>query len=151
MTLGRHSGAALIGRPLDIRAQVLLAPGDDPSALCLSADVFYGDVQVTGVRTQLQQAPAGAGTSLRIQVPQAVNEPVVTVFVKAGCEAPFTRQYVLLADPVSEPLAPQAGASEPPLTAVVPPAVAPAAQAVAQTADAAPAAVPAARSAEPAT
>jgi len=105
VTLGRHSGAAVIGRPLDVRAQVLLAPGEDVSSLCLSADVFYGDSKVGGVSTQVQQATPDAEASLRIQAAQAVNEPIVTVFVKAGCEAPFTRRYVLLADPVSEPVA----------------------------------------------
>ncbi|MCU0955974.1 MAG: hypothetical protein MUF55_01245 [Hydrogenophaga sp.] len=104
MTLGRYSGAAVIGRPLDIRAQLLLSPGEDVSSLCVSADVFYGDSQVGGVQTQIQQTAPDAAASLRIQVAQAINEPVVTVFVRAGCEAPFSRRYVLLADPVSDPL-----------------------------------------------
>lgn len=104
VTLGRYSGAAVIGRPLDIRAQLLLSPGEDVSSLCVSADVFYGDSQVGGVQTQIQQTAPDAAASLRIQVAQAINEPVVTVFVRAGCEAPFSRRYVLLADPVSDPL-----------------------------------------------
>jgi len=113
VTLGRYSGAAVIGRPLDVRAQVLLAPGEDIASLCLSADVFYGDSQVGGVRTQVQQTAPDAEASLRIQVAQAVNEPIVTVFVRAGCEAPFTRRYVLLADPVSEPMIEAAPAARP--------------------------------------
>lgn len=108
VTLGRYSGAAVIGRPLDIRAQVLLSPGEDASSLCLSAEVFYGDTRVGGVQTQIQQTAPDAGASLRIQTTQAINEPIVTVFVRAGCEAPFSRRYVLLADPISEPLAQQA-------------------------------------------
>ncbi|MEZ5665472.1 MAG: hypothetical protein R3E94_18365 [Burkholderiaceae bacterium] len=104
MTLGRHSGAAVIGRPLDIRAQVQLAPGESLDELCLSADVFYGDSQVGMVRTQTQQPAPDAQASLRIQTSQAINEPIVTVYVRAGCQAPFTRRYVLLADPVNEPV-----------------------------------------------
>lgn len=113
VTLGRHSGVALIGRPLDIRAQVLLASGEDPAALCLSADVLYGDSQVGGVRTQVIQSASGADVFLRIQTSQPVNEPVVTVFVRAGCQAPFTRRYVLLADPESEPAPATASAPSP--------------------------------------
>ncbi|NIM31090.1 MAG: hypothetical protein GTN60_07180, partial [Pseudomonas stutzeri] len=48
-----------------------------------------------------------------------VNEPIVTLSVRAGCGLPFTRRYVLLADLVSEPAvaaapAPQAAVPAPP-------------------------------------
>ena len=145
--MGRHSGAALIGRPLDIRAQVLLAAGEDASSLCLSADVFYGDGQVGGVRTQVLQTVPGAEATLRIQVAQPVNEPVVTVFVRAGCQAPFTRRYVLLADPVSEPaVATAPSAAELPLASALNPPSAPEAGPLAGTPPAAAAAPVANRS-----
>lgn len=104
-SLGRHSGAAVIGRPLDIRAQALLGPGEDASALCVQADVFYGDNQVSSgaVRTQIQKSAPDAEASLRIQSSVPVDEPIVTVYVRIGCNAPFSRRYVLLADPVTEP------------------------------------------------
>lgn len=104
-SLGRHSGAAVIGRPLDIRAQALLAPGEDTSALCVQADVFYGDNQVSpgAVRTQIQKSAPDAEASLRIQSSVPVDEPIVTVYVRIGCNAPFSRRYVLLADLVTEP------------------------------------------------
>ena len=104
-TLGRHSGAAVIGRPLDIRVQALLGPDEDLNALCVQSDVFYGDTQVSpgAVRTVAQKAAPDAEASLRIQASVPVDEPVVTVYVRAGCNAPFSRRYVLLADPVTEP------------------------------------------------
>ncbi|NIM31091.1 MAG: hypothetical protein GTN60_07185, partial [Pseudomonas stutzeri] len=43
VTLGRHSGAALIGQPLDLQVQVMLSPGEDIATQCIQADVFYGD------------------------------------------------------------------------------------------------------------
>ena len=46
-TLGRHSGAAVIGRPLDLRVQALLGPGEEFSDLCVQSEVFYGDNQVS--------------------------------------------------------------------------------------------------------
>jgi hypothetical protein len=104
-TLGRHSGAAVIGRPLDVRVQALLGPDEDLSSLCVQSDVFYGDTQVSpgAVRTVAQKAAPDAEASLRIQASVPVDEPVVTVYVRAGCNAPFSRRYVLLADPVTEP------------------------------------------------
>jgi tetratricopeptide (TPR) repeat protein len=109
VTLGRHSGAAIIGRPLDIRVQANLAPGDDLATQCIGADVFFGDAQVPAglVRSQPIGSGTGADTQIRIQSMQPINEPIVTVDVRAGCNAPFTRRYVLLADPLSEPLPPQ--------------------------------------------
>jgi hypothetical protein len=104
-TLGRHSGAVVIGRPLDIRVQALAAPGEDLSTLCLKADVSYGDSPLGGasVRVTPQRSAPDAEASVRVQTLMPVNEPIVSVEVRIGCTAPFSRRYVLLADPVSEP------------------------------------------------
>jgi hypothetical protein len=105
VTLGRHSGAGVIGRPLDIRVQALLGPDEDVGALCINADVFYGDAQVSAgaVKTTVQRTSPDAAPSVRVQSSVPVDEPIVTVYVRAGCSTPFTRKYVLLADPVTEP------------------------------------------------
>lgn len=106
-TLGRHSGAAVIGRPLDLRVQALLGPGEEFSELCVQSEVFYGDSQVSpgAVRVTPQRAAPDAEASIRVQSSIPVDEPVVIVYVRTGCTAPFSRRYVLLADPVTEPLA----------------------------------------------
>jgi hypothetical protein len=106
VTLGRHSGAAMIGRPLDVRVQVLLAPGEDLTNLCIQTDVFYGDTQVSAnlVRTSPQRTTPDVEPSVRVQSSLPVNEPFVTLYVKAGCGTQFTRRFVLLADLVNEPL-----------------------------------------------
>jgi hypothetical protein len=104
-TLGRHSGAAIIGQPLDVRVQVLLAPGEDLTNQCINADVFYGDAQVSPGLVRSTPQPSGADPSVRIQSRQPINEPIVTLYVRAGCGTPFTRRFVLLADPINEPMA----------------------------------------------
>ncbi len=106
VTLGRHSGAAMIGRPLDVRVQVLLAPGEELSNLCIQTDVFYGDTQVSPnvVRTSPQRTAPDAESSVRVQASMPVNEPFVTLYVRAGCGTQFTRRFVLLADLVNEPV-----------------------------------------------
>jgi hypothetical protein len=113
VTLGRHSGAAVIGRGLDVRVQAMVGPDEDTSALCIQAEVFFGDALVSpaSVRTSTQRSAPDAPISLRIQTSQPVNEPVVTVLVRAGCAMPFSRRYVLLADPMSEPAVSAAPAS----------------------------------------
>lgn len=110
VTLGRHMGAAVIGRPLDVRVQMFLAPGEDTGSLCIGSDVFYGDSQVPAsqVRTTPQKTAIEAEGFVRVQSSQAVNEPIVTVYVRASCSAPFTRRFVLLADPIAEPSVPAA-------------------------------------------
>lgn len=115
VTLGRHSGAAIIGQPLDVRVQVLLATGEDLANQCLKADVFYGDTQVSPgvVRSTPQKTAPDAEASVRIQAALPVNEPIVTLYVKAGCDTAFTRRFVLLADPLNEPMASATRAPEP--------------------------------------
>lgn len=100
VTLGAHSGAALIGLPLDVKVQVLLAPGEDMGALCIGADIFYGDSQVPAsqVLSTPQKTTSDNEIFIRVQSSQTVNEPIVTVFLRAGCDARFTRRFVLLAD-----------------------------------------------------
>ncbi len=119
-TLGRHSGAAVIGQPLDIRVQVLLAPGEDLATQCLNADVFYGDTQVAPNLVRSTPQKAEPESSVRIQSRQPINEPIVTLYVRAGCGTAFTRRFVLLADPLNEPVG--AAAPAPALPAAVVPA-----------------------------
>ena len=100
-TLGRQGGAAVIGRPLDVRVEALTSPGEELSELCIRANVQFGDAKLpsNAVRVSPQRSAPDAKASIRIQTTLPVNEPVVSLEVSAGCSAPFTRNYVLLADP----------------------------------------------------
>ena len=101
VTLGRYGGAAVIGRPLDVRVETLTSPGEDLSELCFRANVFFGEAKLSSgaVRVSPQRSAPDAKASIRIQTTLPVNEPVVSLEVSAGCSAPFTRNYVLLANP----------------------------------------------------
>ncbi|MFP8777926.1 FimV family protein [Hydrogenophaga sp. RWCD_12] len=104
-SLGRHSGAVVIGRPLDIKVQAVAGADDDLASQCVHADVMFGDNQVgpSSVRTSVQRNAPDAEASVRIQTTVPVNEPIVSVTVRAGCVSAFSRRYVLLADLVSDP------------------------------------------------
>lgn len=91
-----------MGRPLDVRIQASLAPGESEDSLCIRPEVFFGETMVTQVTIGAQRVAPDADLSLRVQTSVPVNEPFVTIHLKVGCGAPFSRRYVLLADPVSQ-------------------------------------------------
>lgn len=99
LSLGRARGVALIGRPLELSVPVVDA---GPAGPCASADVFYGDERLnTGVSVRWEAAPDGQG-ALRIRSETPIDEPVVTLYVRAGCGNASTRRYVLLSEPPPE-------------------------------------------------
>ena len=91
----------MIGRPLDVRVEALTGPEEVLSELCIRTDVRFGDDRLapSAVRITPQRSAPDASASIRIQTTVPVNEPVVTLEVRAGCASPFVRRYVLLADP----------------------------------------------------
>ncbi|MCZ4315710.1 hypothetical protein O4H66_20090 [Comamonadaceae bacterium G21597-S1] len=104
LTLGRIQGAALIGRPLDVSVQVQLDANQSLSSACFEADVFHADTRQnpTGVRLRLEPTTTPHNARLRITSDSQIDEPIVTVYVRAGCAQMSSRRYVLLADIVSE-------------------------------------------------
>ena len=106
--LGRMQGTALIGRPLDVSVQVQTDPGEDGGALCLDAEVLHADTRQDQrlVRVTLDTVVTGQIANARIVSATPVDEPVVTVLLRAGCAQKTTRRYVLLADPPADVLAP---------------------------------------------
>lgn len=128
LTLGRVRGAALIGSPLDVVIQVAIDPGEDSDSVCPEADVFQGDFRVDGARVTVQMVPGASPRELgvRLRTSSVVEEPVVTVYLRAGCTTKFTRRYVLLAEIPSEVVAPRIVMQAPPsapIAAVVPPPI----------------------------
>jgi pilus assembly protein FimV len=110
LTLGRARGAALLGQPFEMQVPVVLATDEDGSGLCFSADVYYGEsrqeASKVGIKTEL--GTNGQPTQLRISARAPIDEPVVTVYVRAACGITTSRRYVLLADLATElaPVAP---------------------------------------------
>jgi pilus assembly protein FimV len=104
--LGQAVGRPVnMGEGLSFEAPLRLAPGEQVDADCLSADVYFGDDKVAGfkVAVSLSQDRQGA-PSVHVATASRVNEPVVTVYVVAGCMSHVTRKYVVLADPPGLPM-----------------------------------------------
>lgn len=105
MSLGRHSGATLIGRPLDLSVQAVLEAQDDMGSQCLEADVFYADNKVdkSRVKVTLEKSASTLPQALiRVRSSVLVDEPVVTLYLRVGCQRKTERRYVTLADLASE-------------------------------------------------
>jgi pilus assembly protein FimV len=119
MSLGRSRGAALLGRGLDITVLASLEPKDEtPDVNCFSAEVFYGETRIGAQNVTINQVRTSpTELALRVRSSSIIDEPFVTVYVRAACGLSVSRRYVLLADSPSEPAAPLA---VPPAAAVAP-------------------------------
>jgi len=104
LTLGRVRGAAWIGQGLDLTVTVQVETGNTDAAVCAEADVFYADNRQEGARIRVTQQPSTEADAVLVRVVStaAVDEPVVTLYLRAGCGQKVTRKYVLLADFPSE-------------------------------------------------
>ncbi len=104
LTLGRVRGAAVVGQALDLSVQVQLGADDTANSLCLEADVFHADSRQDPNRVKIVVEPTQQASTVnaRITSPASVDEPMVTIYVRAGCGQKISRRYVLLADFPSE-------------------------------------------------
>jgi len=98
LSIGPVRGDAVVGQPLELSFELLLDVGAEVNSSCIGAELFYGDSRIDPARVRVSsRAGSQAGQAL-VQVASAlaVNEPVVSVQVKAGCATPVSRRYVLL-------------------------------------------------------
>lgn len=79
LTLGTPQNPVVLGAPLDVRITIVPDPGQTLDSSCIQAQVMQGEV-FTPVRTTLI-----APQTLRIRSQQAINEPLVSLTVSAGC------------------------------------------------------------------
>lgn len=117
MTLGRARGAVLLGQPLKLSVPIQLESGEGLSALCFDAEVFYGDTRqdASRVAVSIDQTQPTQTAGVSVTSSANVDEPVVTVYLRAGCEYKSTRRFVLLADlatEVQQPVLNRGGAAQ---------------------------------------
>jgi pilus assembly protein FimV len=119
LSVGALQGATVVGRPLEVRANVSF-DAREAQAACLGAEVYYGEYRVPRdqVQVSLRQREGGEAT-VHVASARPVDEPFVTVVVSAGCSAnAVTRRFVLLAEAPGEPAAALAAAALPAATRV---------------------------------
>jgi hypothetical protein len=115
LNLGRARGAAWIGQSLELVVPVQIDSAQADGALCAEADVYHGDSRQDSSRIQVQVEPTGLPDTfnLRILSSALIDEPVVTVYLRAGCSQKSSRKFVLLADFPNESVATQSRESAP--------------------------------------
>ena len=102
--MGRAQGAVLVGQALKLAVPIRLEAGEGASALCFDADVFYGDSRQDPGRVKVTHdaSPQSLTANVYVSALASVDEPVVTVYLRSGCESKSTRRYVLLAEPAGD-------------------------------------------------
>jgi pilus assembly protein FimV len=114
---GRPSSRAVLGEKLQFQVPLRLESGEDVTSDCLVGDVYLGDDKLpSGSVSVSVQRPLGGDAVLSVRTLVAVNEPVVTLYLVAGCQAKVTRKFVVFVDPPSV-TAPNAGSDTLPLLA----------------------------------
>ena len=112
--LGRVQGVVFVGKPLDVRVQLLQDGSEDIQSVCMGAEVFYGDTPLDAARVSVTVEPTAAGspkgTTVRVVSSVLIDEPIVTLNLRAGCEMKSSKRYTLfpevstnVVDPVVAP------------------------------------------------
>lgn len=104
LTLGRMRGAAWVGQTLNLAIPVEFEADESQTSPCFEAEVFHADTKLAPnrVRVLLQAAPQSQTALVQVVTTVAVDEPVVTVYLHAGCTNKTSRRYVLLAELAEE-------------------------------------------------
>lgn len=102
-SLGTASAEVLLGKPLEMMVPARFDAAERGGE-CVHADVFYGETRIRA--DQVRATVVGTDQQRRIRIESAtpVDEPVVTVSVRAGCRNTITRNYTLLPEYPSETL-----------------------------------------------
>jgi hypothetical protein len=102
-SLGTASAEVLLGKPLEMTVPARFDAADrgDP---CVHADVFYGETRLRADQVRATVTGTEGQRRIRIESATPIDEPVVTVSVRAGCRNTVTRNYTLLPEYPSEPL-----------------------------------------------
>ncbi len=104
MTIGQIRGSVILGQPLSVSVVMSVNPGEDARSLCLAADVFNGDATVdpNRVTVSMEAADASGNAIARIRSAAIIDEPFVTVSLRAGCSQVSSRRFVLLTDVITD-------------------------------------------------
>ena len=98
LSLGAARGEAVVGQPLELGFELALDAGTDVNAACVTAELFYGDTRIDASRVRIvtRQGSQPLQATVQLSSNVAVNEPVVSVLLRAGCSPAISRRFVLL-------------------------------------------------------
>jgi hypothetical protein len=98
---GRVINATQLGQTLNFAAVVRIESDETLSRECVSAEVQSGENRLhpSQIRTTLESGADANERFIRVTTNVAMDEPVLTVSVTAGCGSKSTRRFVVFIDP----------------------------------------------------
>jgi len=98
---GKVSGATALGHPLGFAVGLRLDADESLESACVSAEVMVGDRPLPAdvVRARLVRVGQGGERRIRVTTTIPIEEPIVSVTVRAGCPERLSRAFVVFADP----------------------------------------------------
>lgn len=100
LSLGGGSGAVVLGAPIDVSFELQPDPGTDVASSCVTAKLMAGDTAVSDSKVRVVPLPEvrGRPSGVRVLASIALDEPVLTVTLSAGCAGKTTRTYTFLSE-----------------------------------------------------
>ncbi|WP_225781566.1 FimV family protein [Xenophilus sp. Marseille-Q4582] len=98
--VGAPQGSAWIGQPLDLRVPLMLHGQAAGGSLCTQVELRQGDAARPegGVQFSLEAGVDTDRPNLRVRSRRPVEEPLIHLRVKVGCQGARPYDFVLLAD-----------------------------------------------------
>jgi tetratricopeptide (TPR) repeat protein len=101
LSLGRLSGAPILNAPFTATVPITLGPGESLADDCVRAELFNGEDRIAPNNVRIDLSGSGEQRQLRIRSLQRLTEPLLTVYIEAGCAGRVSRRYTLFVDPVA--------------------------------------------------
>ncbi|RQO80907.1 hypothetical protein DBV10_17310 [Acidovorax sp. FJL06] len=100
LSLGSGSGTVVLGAPVDLAFELQPDPGTDVASSCVTAKLVAGDNAIGDSKVRVIPLPEvrGRPSGVRVMASVALDEPVLTVTLSAGCAGKTTRTYTFLSD-----------------------------------------------------
>jgi hypothetical protein len=105
--LGPVPSSVALGQALDMAVPVRLDAAEQLGAECVAVEVWAGESKLPPNQVQMRvEAANGEGAVIRIATTRAIDEPLVTLQLAAGCTSRVSRRFVVFADPGKPPPVP---------------------------------------------
>jgi hypothetical protein len=101
LSLGRVSAAPVLNAPLAATVPVALSSDETLDSECVRAEVFVGEDRLAPSLVRTELAGSGTQRQIRVRTTTRLVEPIVSIFIEAGCQSRVSRRYTLLVDPLS--------------------------------------------------
>jgi pilus assembly protein FimV len=101
LSLGRLSGVPVLGQAFTGNIAASLAPGERLDSDCVKAELYNGEDKIAPNNISTEVIGEGETRQIRVRSTQRLTEPLLTVYLEAGCQGRISRRYTLFVDPLT--------------------------------------------------